>query len=79
MANICFTCGKIASVGRSRQHRRGVAGKRWKNRVTPVSRLFKPNLQPVTLMLEGKKLKVKLCTKCIKRRKKDASTAYLHA
>jgi ribosomal protein L28 len=71
MSNRCINCGKGAVSGHSQKHRRGVAGKRWKNRVTPTARLFKPNLQIKTITLNGVSLRVKLCTKCIKRFKKD--------
>jgi len=71
MARICANCGKKAVVGSSKHHRRGVAGKRWKNRVPPTPRLFKPNLQKFDGRL--------LCTKCIKRLKKDAAAHALQA
>jgi large subunit ribosomal protein L28 len=77
MSRVCYICGKKAVVGRSQKHRRGVAGKRWKKRVTPTHRLFKPNLQVVTIVENGKRIKVRMCTKCIKRRKKGASEAIL--
>lgn len=64
MAYICADCEKTAVVGKSQKHRRGVAGKRWKNRVTPTPRLFRANLQH----FHGETL----CAKCIKRRKFDA-------
>lgn len=63
MAYFCADCGKTAVVGKSQKHRRGVAGKRWKNRVTPTPRLFRVNLQK----FHGETL----CAKCIKRRKLD--------
>lgn len=66
MANICERCSKKASVGRSQKHKRGVAGKRWKKRVKATPRVFRPNLQK----FEGKVL----CTKCIKRIKKDRAS-----
>jgi ribosomal protein L28 len=61
MAYICENCGKGIVFGRSQQHRRGVAGKRWKNRAQTTKRLFKPNLQKVNGRL--------LCAKCIKKLK----------
>jgi large subunit ribosomal protein L28 len=64
---VCDICGKGKSVGSSRTHKRGVAGKRWKHRVTPTPRLFKPNLQKRTVMINGEKKQMKLCGKCIKR------------
>ncbi len=72
MASICYICGKKTVYGRSQQHRRGVAGKRWKKRSQITPRTFKPNLQAVTIVENGRKKKVVLCAKCIKRRKKDA-------
>jgi len=75
MASICFICHKSSVVGKSQKHRRGVAGKRWKNKVTPTKRVFKPNLQPITLKVNGINKKVYLCTRCIKRLKKDKKEA----
>ncbi|PIU28546.1 50S ribosomal protein L28 [Candidatus Woesebacteria bacterium CG07_land_8_20_14_0_80_44_9] len=63
MSYRCENCGKETVVGRSQRHARGVAGKRWKKRAQKTPRTFKPNLQ----MFQGRKL----CTKCIKRLKKD--------
>lgn len=79
MINKCYICGKSAVTGSSQKHRRGVAGKRWKNRVTPTPRLFKPNLQIVTITVAGKQTQVKMCAKCIKRRKFDAKREFLSA
>jgi len=79
MANACYICGKKAVFGSSQKHRRGVAGKRWKNRVTATPRLFRVNLQAKTIMVGGRPKKVKLCAKCIKRRKFDSAKAYLSA
>ena len=73
MSYICQICGKGISVGRSQKHRRGVAGKRWKNRAPVTSRLFKPNLQRVTLRIGGERRQMKICTKCLKRIKKYGS------
>lgn len=69
--NVCFYCGKGTVMGRSHTHHRGVAGGRWKKRAVKTNRTFKPNLQRVSILVEGEKVSVKLCTKCIKRIKKD--------
>lgn len=53
--------------GRSKSHQRGVAGKRWKKRAQVTKRLFKPNLQNVTVLVNGIARKMRLCTRCIKR------------
>jgi ribosomal protein L28 len=70
MSYACQICGKSVSVGRSQQHRRGVAGKRWKKRAPSTPRLFKPNLQRVTLRIRDEVRQMRICTKCLKRIKK---------
>lgn len=69
--NICYHCGKGALYGRSHTHHRGVAGGRWKKRAPKTQRIFKANLQPMTIIIGSKEERVKLCTKCLKRIKKD--------
>ncbi len=71
MAYICDNCGKRVVYGRSQKHGRGVAGKRWKKRAQQTTRLFKPNLQRITAVIDGKRTKMRLCTDCIKRFKKE--------
>lgn len=66
-------CGKKTAVGSSQQHRRGVAGKRWLKRAQKTRRVFKPNLQRVTLNIAGDVKKMWICGKCIKRIKKYGS------
>lgn len=72
MSYVCENCGKSTVVGRSKTHKRGVAGKRWRKRAQVTPRTFKPNLQKVSVMLGEVRKSVKLCTKCIKRLKKDS-------
>lgn len=69
----CYYCGKGIMFGRSHTHHRGVAGGRWKKRAPKTQRIFKPNLQPTSIMEDGEMKQVKLCGKCIKRVKKDVS------
>ena len=69
----CQICGKHAVVGRSQQHKRGVAGKRWKKRAPSTRRVFMPNIQKKTLVISGEKKQMKICTKCLKRIKKYGS------
>ncbi len=68
---ICENCGKRNVIGRSQKHRRGVAGKRWKKKAQATPRTFKANIQNATVILAGKLKVMKLCTKCIKRFKKE--------
>jgi len=67
---VCEICGKHKRIGRSQQHRRGVAGRRWKKRAQKTPRVFKPNLQKKTVIINSDKKQMKICTKCIKRIKK---------
>lgn len=67
----CYHCGKGVLYGRSHTHHRGVAGGRWKKRAPKTQRIFRPNLQRMSIIEEGKEVRVKLCTKCLKRIKKD--------
>lgn len=67
---MCDICGKESQMGRSQQHGRGVAGRRWKKRAQETPRMFKPNLQNATIKINENVSKMKLCTKCLKRIKK---------
>lgn len=58
-------------MGRQHTHHRGVAGGRWKKRAPKTAKAFAPNLQKVKIMVGAVMKQVKLCTKCIKRVKKD--------
>jgi large subunit ribosomal protein L28 len=61
MAYRCDHCRKGVQYGHAVSHA--------KNR---LRRLFKPNLQKLVVFLNGKmSIRVKLCTSCIKRLKKD--------
>lgn len=58
-------------MGRTHTHHRGVAGGRWKKRAPKVQRVFYANLQVANILVAGKVKRVKLCTRCLKRVKKD--------
>lgn len=73
MKNACYYCGKTVLFGRSHTHHRGVAGGRWKKRAPKTRRIFRPNLHSVKIVEEEKIKRVKLCSKCLKRIKKDIS------
>lgn len=57
--------------GRSHTHHRGVAGGRWKKRAPKTARIYKANLVRLSIVENGKVKRVRLCTKCLKRVKKD--------
>jgi large subunit ribosomal protein L28 len=71
MAFICDRCGKGTVHGRQSTHGRGVAGRRWKKRAQTTMRVFKPNLQKMTVTLSGEKIQLRLCTDCISRFRKE--------
>lgn len=73
MSYTCQICGKKSTKGFSQQHRRGVAGKRWKKGVKKTPRLFRPNLQTISLKIEEKVKKMRICTSCLKRIRKFGS------
>lgn len=68
MAYKCDICGKGKTIGKSGAHKYG--GK-WAMRATKKTRVWKPNLQNVTI--GGKKMKV--CTRCLKKIKKEKQKA----
>ena len=57
---ICSNCGKGLSYGHAVSHA--------KNR---VRRTFKPNIQKLKVMRDGEEVRVKLCSDCIQRLKRD--------
>lgn len=71
MAFRCANCGKSTVMGVTQRHRRGVAGKRWSKRAQKTPRSFMPNLQNAMVLIDGTAQQVKMCTRCIKRFKKE--------
>ena len=67
----CFYCKKESVSGRSHTHHRGVAGGRWKKRAPKTQRLFKPNLHKIFILVNDRKTRVFLCSKCLKRVNRD--------
>ena len=72
----CFLCGKKRQVGRSSRHKRGVAGKQWLKRAQKTVKIFKPNLHTTRLVKDNKKIKAKVCTKCLRLVKKKGETIH---
>ena len=55
MSKVCEVCGKAPVAGRSISH---------SHRVT--NRMFRPNVQKVTINDNGRVRKANICTKCLK-------------
>jgi len=49
----CFTCGKGVAYGNNVSHANNKSRRTWK-----------PNLQVARILLDGKVVKVKVCTRC---------------
>lgn len=55
MSQVCSVCGKGPVAGRNVSH---------SHRVT--NRVFRPNIQKVTVIVDGTAKKANVCTKCLK-------------
>lgn len=55
MSKVCTVCGKAPVAGRNVSH---------SHRVTP--RMYRPNVQKVSCVVDGVSKKVNVCTKCLK-------------
>lgn len=55
MSKVCEICGKHAVAGHSVSHSHRT-----------VNRKFKPNIQRVTVVVDGKKRKMNVCSTCLK-------------
>ena len=56
MSKVCDICGKHAVAGRSISHSHRT-----------VTRKFKPNIQRVTVVVDGRPQKKNVCTRCLKK------------
>lgn len=68
MARVCEVCGKKTSFGHSIA-RRGLAKKKGGvgKKITGIShRKFKPNLQNIEAVVNGKITRIRVCTKCLR-------------
>jgi len=55
MSKVCAICGKSPSAGRNVSHSHRVS-----------NRVFRPNVQKITIRLNGKVKQANVCTKCMK-------------
>lgn len=56
------------------RHHRGVAGGKWKHRAPKTLKIVLPNLHSFKGLLNGKKGKWRLCTKCLRIVKEQQKT-----
>ncbi|HEX2998838.1 MAG TPA: 50S ribosomal protein L28 [Armatimonadota bacterium] len=64
MSMECAICGKKPMYGQNIRH---VHSGAWSRRAPRTKRRFMPNLQMVHAMVNGKRTKLRVCTKCIKK------------
>jgi ribosomal protein L28 len=69
MSRICDICGKTYQKGNLVP--RGIGNRVTKRTITQKQ----PNLRSKKILLNGQKIKVKLCASCLKRFKKDTKEA----
>lgn len=55
MAKVCEICGKKPSTGNNVSHAHNLTKRRWL-----------PNLQSVRALVDGRPMKIKVCTSCLK-------------
>lgn len=69
MAYSCDYCARTVQYGETSAHHRGVAGGRWKNKAQSTRKVFKPNLHIARVKVLGEMVKLRLCTKCLRKLK----------
>ena len=62
-AGKCDFCAKVVVFGRNIRHKHSG---RWERKAPKPSRQFRPNVQSKKIIVNGKKQRVNICTKCIK-------------
>lgn len=63
MAGKCDICGKSTVFGRNIRHRH--AG-RWERKAPRTNRVFRPNVHKQTIRVNGARVKVNICTRCLR-------------
>ena len=64
----CDFCEKVVVFGRNIRHKHSG---RWERKAPKTSRQFRPNVQSKKMIIDGKRQKVNICTKCIKTQMKN--------
>ena len=69
MAARCDVCGKGTAFGRNIRHKHSG---RWQRKAPRTNRVYRPNLHRQVLWIDGQKVKVNLCTRCLRNQMKVA-------
>ncbi|NWG19825.1 MAG: 50S ribosomal protein L28 [Chloroflexi bacterium] len=59
----CMVCNKGVSFGRNIRHQ---ASGGWARRAPRTNRTFKANVQKTTIVVDGQKVQIKVCTSCLR-------------
>ncbi len=59
----CNLCGKSTAFGRNIRHKH--AG-RWERKAPRTNRRFQPNLHRQVVWRDGRRVKMRLCTRCLR-------------
>ncbi len=59
----CDVCGKGTSFGRNIRHKHSG---RWERRAPKTNRTFKANVQKKTFVIDGQRLRLNVCTRCLR-------------
>ena len=70
MAARCDLCGKGKKFGRNIRHK---ASGRWQRKASRTNRTFKPNLKRQGLWRDGRRVRMRVCTRCLRTELKVAN------
>jgi large subunit ribosomal protein L28 len=59
----CAICGKGTMYGRNIRHKH--AG-RWERRAPKTNRVFRANIQKRTVIIDGRPVRMAICTRCLR-------------
>ena len=65
----CDICSKKTAFGRNIRHK---STGRWQRKASRTNREFKPNLQRQAVWRDGKPVRMRLCTRCLRTELKAA-------
>jgi large subunit ribosomal protein L28 len=70
VAGQCEICGKHKAFGRNIRYK--ARGSSWLRKAPKTSRTFEPNIQVATLMIDGVRRRMKVCTRCLRTQTKSS-------
>ena len=69
MPAVCDLCSKGTTFGRNIRHK---STGRWQRKATRTRRTFRPNLQRQAIWRNGRRVRMRLCTRCLRTELKPA-------